>query len=319
MIGKEPPPDHIEFGASQEGDASAGLTLIELLIVIAVLGIIAAVVVFALGKVTSQSAVAACNADAKTVETAMAAYNAEMGGTPTVTAEALTTGTTPYLKSFPSSPYYTISIVNGVVMVAAPPTTPAAAFDTADPCGNAGGVVDADASSTTTTVAPPTTTSTAVQSTTTTTSDPPSTTTTTTTMVPSTTTTSASPTNGVSVTPASDQYSDYGGQETLTITAPSSISAMSITISVSKTTGVTHNSQGNSFPGGALKQSSKTSGGVVSYTSLLKAGQTIPAAYSNGSVYAQFNGNGHVHSMSGDQWTVTTTSRGIVSTLTGIF
>ncbi len=56
------------------GEREGGFTLIELLIVIVVLGILAAVVVFALGGVTGQSAVAACKADAKTVETAMVRF-----------------------------------------------------------------------------------------------------------------------------------------------------------------------------------------------------------------------------------------------------
>jgi prepilin-type N-terminal cleavage/methylation domain-containing protein len=52
----------------------SGFTLIELLVVIVVLGILAATVVFALSGVTGQSAVAACNSDAKTIDVAVQAY-----------------------------------------------------------------------------------------------------------------------------------------------------------------------------------------------------------------------------------------------------
>ena len=58
------------------GSSESGFTLIELLIVIVVLGILAAIVIFSLTGVTGQSQVAACNTDAKSVETAVAAYEA---------------------------------------------------------------------------------------------------------------------------------------------------------------------------------------------------------------------------------------------------
>ena len=110
-----------------QGDES-GFTLIELLIVIVVLGVLAAVVVFALGGVTSQSAVAACTADAKTVSTAVSAEQAQTPGTAPTQANLVSGG---YLKSWPSnSSYYTISVLPAspyTVDVALAPGAPGAA------------------------------------------------------------------------------------------------------------------------------------------------------------------------------------------------
>jgi general secretion pathway protein G len=96
----------------------SGFTLIELLIVIVVLGILAAVVVFALGSVTSKSAKAACAADAKTVETAVATFQADNPGvTPTIgnSGNLVATPTTliggPFLRSWPNDlPHYFIGL-----------------------------------------------------------------------------------------------------------------------------------------------------------------------------------------------------------------
>ncbi len=293
------------FGHQRKGEK--GLTLIEVLIVIVVLGVLAAVVVFALGGVSAQSAAAACNADAKTVESAVAAYNAQTGGTPTATAALLTEGSNPYLSSFPSSPYYDISIVNGQVMVAVPSGGTPVPYDSANPCGSADG-----AAATTTTVPPTTTTSTTPPTTTTTTAPP-----TTTTTVPPTTTTTTVAGNGVTAT-ASETSVGTTDQEVLTVSNSASISSLTITIGVT-TTGLTSKSQGDSFPSGTLQQSSKASGTVTTYTSTLKANKTIPTGSSGDTVYVQFKDSGGGHDFSGDTWSVTSTSSGIVSTLTGAF
>ena len=68
-----------------EGDAA--FTLIELLIVIVVLGILAAVVVFSIGGVPAQASVAACQGDGSGIASALAADSVQ--GSPVTTAESL--------------------------------------------------------------------------------------------------------------------------------------------------------------------------------------------------------------------------------------
>jgi len=98
-----------------------GFTLIELLIVIIILAILAAIVVFAVGSTNSNAVAASCNADAKSVETAAEAYDAQMNGYPSAIAELTTTtqnsqgmSVGPWLKQSPSTTNgYTITLGTG--------------------------------------------------------------------------------------------------------------------------------------------------------------------------------------------------------------
>lgn len=60
-----------------------GFTLIELLIVIVILGIIAAIVIFAVQNLGGSSVQASCRSDFKTVEDAVEAYRSQLGEFPT--------------------------------------------------------------------------------------------------------------------------------------------------------------------------------------------------------------------------------------------
>jgi general secretion pathway protein G len=60
-----------------------GFTLVELLIVIVILGILAGIVVFAVGNLTSDAKTSACSTEKSMVNTALEAYKAKKGAYPT--------------------------------------------------------------------------------------------------------------------------------------------------------------------------------------------------------------------------------------------
>jgi len=72
--------------AREEG----GFTLIELMIVIVILGILAGIVLFAVGGITDRGTTAACKTDLSTIQTGVEAYYAKNGAYPADLVPTLT-------------------------------------------------------------------------------------------------------------------------------------------------------------------------------------------------------------------------------------
>jgi prepilin-type N-terminal cleavage/methylation domain-containing protein len=97
-----------------------GFTLIELLIVIVILGVLAAIVVFAVGAFNDRGHSAACKSDRKTVEVAVEAYRAHHNvypnsetGTPSGWTQLVDGG---YIRQAPAGSGYEIHLgADGVV------------------------------------------------------------------------------------------------------------------------------------------------------------------------------------------------------------
>jgi general secretion pathway protein G len=84
-----------------------GFTLVELLVVIVILGVLAGIVVFAVGGITNNSTKSACSSDVATIQAAEDAYFAQnnaylpiTGTAPTLVSKGLLRGTGPVLTGY---------------------------------------------------------------------------------------------------------------------------------------------------------------------------------------------------------------------------
>jgi alpha-L-arabinofuranosidase len=123
--------------------------------------------------------------------------------------------------------------------------------------------------------------------------------------------------NGVTATGVVASSSPYFSEEDVKFSNAATITALSITITVQKTTGVSYNGMYTTF--GGVTTTHTDNGSTITYTFTLQAGQTISPNTNSLIAAAQFGGNGTVHATTGDLWSITTTSGGVTNTASGHF
>ena len=124
-------------------------------------------------------------------------------------------------------------------------------------------------------------------------------------------------TGGVTITPVINSNSAFFNDEGVKISNTATITALTVTITVQATTGVTFSGQYNTV-GGQITQSHSSSTTAITYQYSLSPGQTLSAG--TGWLFdAQTGGTGTVHPVTGDAFTVTYTTGGTTFTQSGQF
>jgi predicted carbohydrate-binding protein with CBM5 and CBM33 domain len=122
---------------------------------------------------------------------------------------------------------------------------------------------------------------------------------------------------GVTVTPAVATSGPWFNEQQIRIGNTAAITALSITVVVQRTTGLSHSGQYNTV-GGQIQQSNTSTTSTITYQFTLAAGQTLsPATMRTFAVQTQ--GTGTAHPTSGDTYTVTYTTGGVSRTQSGTF
>jgi hypothetical protein len=124
-------------------------------------------------------------------------------------------------------------------------------------------------------------------------------------------------TGGVTVTPVVTASSAWFNEEQIRLSNTATLTALSVTVVVQRTTGVGFSGQYNTI-GGQIKQSNASTAATVTYQFTLAIGQTLGAG-TNRTFAAQASGSGTVHPTTGDTYTVTYTTGGVSYTQSGHF
>lgn len=121
---------------------------------------------------------------------------------------------------------------------------------------------------------------------------------------------------GVTVTPVVAANSSFFNEEQVQIANTSTLTTLTVTIVVQRTTGVSFSGQYNTV-GGQIAQTNASTASTITYTYTLGSGTLGPLT--NRTLAAQFSGSGTLHPTAGDTYSVTYTTDGATFTQTGHF
>ena len=124
-------------------------------------------------------------------------------------------------------------------------------------------------------------------------------------------------TGGVTIATVVTANGPWFNDEAIRLSNPAPLTALSITITLQRTTGVSFSGQYNTV-GGQILQSNSSTATAITYQFTLAAGQTLGTG-TNRLFAAQAGGSGTVHPTAGDTFTVTYTIGGVSFTQTGHF
>jgi chitin-binding protein len=122
---------------------------------------------------------------------------------------------------------------------------------------------------------------------------------------------------GVTLTPTVTSQSPWFNEQQLRLTNTSTLTALSITIVVQRTAGVSHSGQYNTL-GGQVAQTNSSTAAAITYQFTLGSGVTLSPG-TNRTFAVQMGGTGTAHPTSGDTYTVTYTTGGVTRTQSGTF